>query len=211
MKKILKTLIRTSAVQNGISFFITAYIRLVYYTSRKHLDIDDLALPYIKGQLPAIFSFWHGSLLMMAMICPKDNKKHVIISTHHDGEIIARTMQRFGIDAIRGSSTRGGAKAAMQVIKALRIGEHVVITPDGPKGPRMKVQKGIISLARLTNVPVISLACHSSWHKLMPSWDNFMIVLPFGTLYYRVSPPLVSPTAKTLETYMVEQQMALNN
>ncbi|HEU5046598.1 MAG TPA: DUF374 domain-containing protein [Rickettsiales bacterium] len=172
------------------------------------MDIDELALPYLNGDLPAIFSFWHGSLLMMAMICPKANKTHAIISTHHDGEIIARTIQRFGIDVIRGSTTRGGAKAAAKAIRALRAGEHIVITPDGPKGPRMKVQTGVIDLARLANVPVICIACHSSRHRLMSSWDKFMVVFPFGAIYYRVSSPLANPTSATLEACMVEQLMA---
>jgi lysophospholipid acyltransferase (LPLAT)-like uncharacterized protein len=172
------------------------------------MDINPLATPYIKGIFPAIFVFWHGNLLMIAPICPKV-KTHVIISTHHDGEIITRSISRFGIQVIRGSSRHGGRGAALQAIKILRSGGHVAITPDGPRGPHMKVQQGIITLARLANVPVIPVTCSSSRHRLLASWDKFMLVFPFGALCYRVGAPIADPFKEGLETTLIEQMATL--
>lgn len=200
----LKRFLRSSPVQDFLSFLIAAYIWLVYYTSRKRMDVNPLAAPYLAGSSPAIFSFWHGSLLMIAPVCPKA-KTHVMISTHHDGEIIARTINRFGIQVIRGSSKRGGRSAAMNAIKVLKAGGHVAITPDGPRGPRLKIREGVITLARLADVPVIPVTCSSTRHRLLASWDRFMLVFPFGALCYRVGPPIASPSREMLETYMIEQ------
>lgn len=202
----LKRFLRSSPVQNFLSFLIAGYIRFVYYTSRRQMDFDPLAAPYVTGDLPAIFSFWHGNLLMIAPVCPKV-KTHVLISTHHDGDIIARTVDRFGIKAIRGSSRHGGREAAKQAIKVLKSGGRIAITPDGPKGPRLKIQEGVITLANAANVPIIPVACSSTRHKLLGSWDKFILVFPFGSLRYRVGAPMVSPSSETLEAYMLEQSL----
>jgi hypothetical protein len=121
---------------------------------------------------------------------------------HHDGEIIARCMGRFGIQAIRGSSRHGGRSAALQAVKILKAGGRIAITPDGPGGPRLKIQEGIITLARLADVPVIPVTCASTSHRLLASWDAFMLVFPFGTLRYRVGPPLANPSKEELESWM---------
>ncbi|MEK6815334.1 MAG: DUF374 domain-containing protein [Nitrospirota bacterium] len=105
----------------------------------------------------AILAFWHGQLLMMPHMClgrPLD----VMISSHRDGEMIARTMVHFGFGAVRGSSTRGGAVALKGAIRSIRAGRDVVVTPDGPKGPARVVQPGVIELARSTGAPIFPVA-----------------------------------------------------
>ena len=205
-KKILKRFLRSAPVQNMLSLLIAGYIRFVYFTSRKKMDFDPLAVPYVTGDMPAIFSFWHGNLLMIAPVCPKV-KTHVLISTHHDGDIIARTVKRFGIQAIRGSSRHGGRQAAVQAIRVLKDGGRIAITPDGPKGPRLKIQEGVITLANAASVPIIPVACSSTHHRLLGSWDKFILVFPFGSLHYRVGAPMVNPSSQTLEAFMLEQSL----
>jgi lysophospholipid acyltransferase (LPLAT)-like uncharacterized protein len=104
-----------------------------------------------------ILAFWHAQQLMIP-IGYRGTGSHVLISQHGDGEIIARIIARFGHEAVRGSSTRGGAGALRALIKLGRSGRDVVVTPDGPKGPRHVVKLGVIQLAKATGLPIVPLA-----------------------------------------------------
>jgi lysophospholipid acyltransferase (LPLAT)-like uncharacterized protein len=203
MKKLFKRLFKSAFFSWLIVFLAANYIRLAYYTSFRHMEVDESAKPYLRGELQAVFAFWHGRMLLMPMVCPPGHKMQVLISTHRDGEMIARTMHRFGFGTPRGSSTRGGVTAAMQAVKALQAGDNVAITPDGPKGPAMKVQPGLLSIASMANVPVVPVTYSSSLHKRMKTWDRFMIALPFGRVYYRIGAPMMNATAEALEAEMV--------
>jgi lysophospholipid acyltransferase (LPLAT)-like uncharacterized protein len=104
-----------------------------------------------------ILAFWHAQQLMIPLGY-RGKGSHVLISQHGDGEIIARIIARFGHDAVRGSSTRGGAGALRALIKLGRAGKDLVVTPDGPKGPRQVAKLGVIQLAKATGLPIVPLA-----------------------------------------------------
>lgn len=103
-----------------------------------------------------ILAFWHAQQLMIPFGY-RGPGSHVLISQHGDGEIIARIIARFGHEAVRGSSTRGGAGALRSLIKLGRSGKDVVVTPDGPKGPRQVAKLGVIQLAKVTGLPIVPL------------------------------------------------------
>lgn len=105
-----------------------------------------------------ILSFWHAQQLMVALEVERLGiKVNVLISQHQDGEIIARIISRFGHRAVRGSSTRGGALALRELIRLGRSGADLVITPDGPKGPRQVAKLGVVQLAKATGLPIVPL------------------------------------------------------
>lgn len=104
-----------------------------------------------------ILAFWHAQQLMMPLAIP-GLEAHVLISQHRDGELIRRIVARFGLEAVRGSSTRGGAEAFRQLIRLGRSGGNLVLTPDGPKGPRQVAKVGVVQLARATGLPIIPMA-----------------------------------------------------
>jgi len=104
-----------------------------------------------------ILAFWHAQQLMMPLAIP-GLEAHVLISQHRDGELIRRIVARFGLDAVRGSSTRGGAEAFRHLIRLGRSGGNLVLTPDGPKGPRQVAKVGVVQLARATGLPIIPMA-----------------------------------------------------
>lgn len=205
MKKLFKRLFKSTFFRWLLTLLAANYIRLVYYTSRVHREFDEAAKPYARGELHAVYAFWHGRLLMIPMLNPTNRKMQVLISTHRDGEMIARTMHRFDLGTVRGSTTRGGATAAMQAVKALQAGQNVAVTPDGPKGPLMKLQPGVLTIAQMAGVPVLPVTYSASRFKRMRTWDRFFIALPFGTLYYRVGAPMMDATAEQLENEMVRQ------
>jgi len=112
----------------------------------------------------AIFAFWHGRQLMMP-IAYRGRGAYVLISRHRDGEVIHRIVSRLGFRSVRGSSTRGGAAALHQLIKLGRDGADLVVTPDGPKGPRGVAQMGVVHLARATGLPIVPVTFSSSKKK----------------------------------------------
>jgi len=104
-----------------------------------------------------ILAFWHAQQLMIPFGY-RGTGSHVLISQHGDGEIIARIIARFGHQSVRGSSTRGGAKAMRELIRLGRSGVDLVVTPDGPKGPRQVAKLGVIQLAKATGLPIVPVA-----------------------------------------------------
>jgi len=104
-----------------------------------------------------ILAFWHAQQLMIPLGY-RGAGTHILISQHHDGELIARIVARFGHRAVRGSSTRGGVGALRALIRLGRSGTDLVVTPDGPKGPRQVAKRGVIELAKATGLPIVPLA-----------------------------------------------------
>jgi lysophospholipid acyltransferase (LPLAT)-like uncharacterized protein len=139
-----------------------------------------------------ILAFWHGRLLMMPYAY-RGRRMAIMISRHKDGELIARTMRRFGHAAIRGSTTRGGAEALRAVVRKLHSGWDVGITPDGPRGPRFQVQSGVIQAARLGGVPIVPVAFAARPARTFASWDRFMLPWPFARATFIYGRPLAVP------------------
>jgi lysophospholipid acyltransferase (LPLAT)-like uncharacterized protein len=149
-------------VENWLKFSLlppvaAAVIRAIGRTMRVETRGHD-ALDKIYGEgRNIILAFWHAQQLMIPLGY-RGAGSHVLISRHGDGEIIARIIARFGHQAVRGSSTRGGAGALRALIKLGRSGRDVVVTPDGPKGPRQVAKLGAIQLAKATGLPIVPLA-----------------------------------------------------
>ncbi|MBI2113818.1 MAG: lysophospholipid acyltransferase family protein [candidate division NC10 bacterium] len=139
-----------------------------------------------------IVAFWHGRLLMMPFVYP-GQPVAILISHHRDGEYITRIAERFGFTVVRGSTTRGGARAFKQLIHALRGGRNAVITPDGPKGPRQRAKSGVVELARLSGMPILPVAFGAWPRTILKSWDQFLVPCPFGRGVYVWGEPIYVP------------------
>ena len=136
-----------------------------------------------------------------------------MISHHRDGEFITRTAARFGVNAVRGSTSRGGAAALRAMLKVLKRGEFVGITPDGPRGPRMRAQMGAIVLAQMAGVPIMPATYAVSRRRVAGSWDRFIIALPFSRGVYLWGEPVSVPRdadADLLEAKRLELENELN-
>lgn len=153
-------------------------IKLLALTMKIEVLHEERVRPFWDKDERFILAFWHGRLLMMPF-CYHGKSINLLISQHKDGELIARAMKRFGFESIRGSSTRGGAMAMREMIRAIKESD-IAITPDGPKGPRYVVQDGVIALSRLSGVPVIPVTFGSSRKKVFGSWDSFNLPYPFS-------------------------------
>lgn len=126
-----------------------------------------------------IYASWHGRLLIPAYL-HRDEDIRVLVSTHQDGEYTARVIGKLGFGTVRGSSTRGGTSATLRLMDAAADSHDLAITPDGPRGPREKCQRGIIYLAKKTGLPLIPIGASHSRGVVLSSWDRFMIPLPFA-------------------------------
>ncbi len=126
-----------------------------------------------------IFAVWHSRLLLFCNLY-KDQDGTILISRSKDGEIAARIVKRLGHHVIRGSASRGGLKAALEMIRNLKEEEKPgLIIPDGPRGPRFKVKQGVITMAKETGYPIIPISYSGKKIKIFNSWDRFILPYPF--------------------------------
>lgn len=143
---------------------------------------------------PFVILFWHGRLALMPFAFKhfkhKDKKAYVMISRHKDGELIARNIKFFGINSIRGSSSKGSASVLKQAFKVIDQNDDILITPDGPRGPFRSIADGAVLIAQKKNVPVLLLNYEASAFWQFSSWDKMILPKPFSTLRYRISEPL---------------------
>lgn len=129
---------------------------------------------------PHLLAFWHARILMIPYI-NEGWGGSMLISEHRDGGFIADTMHLLGIDTSRGSSTRGGARAFLEMLRLARDGRSLGITPDGPKGPPEVVQMGTVQLAKKSGLPLRAVCYATKRHWRVNSWDRFYIPKPLTT------------------------------
>ena len=134
-----------------------------------------------------VLVLWHGQML----VCARAHRRPiaVMISEHRDGEIIAQVLRLLGHSAVRGSSSRGGARALLEAARVIEQGSDVAITPDGPRGPRHSFAPGALALAYRAGVPVVSLVAHADRVWRLGSWDGFEIPKPFSRVTVVYSEP----------------------
>ena len=169
-------------------YIIYFLIRLIFLTCKKTYSKTNLEKP------AHVVLFWHGRLAMMSFAYLHwwgKFKRHgkVIISDHKDGEIIARVIKFFGIGTIRGSSSKGGAKALINAFKEIKAGNDVIITPDGPRGPRHSVADGAVIIAQKQDVNIQILNYEASKFWQFKSWDKMILPKPFSTINFTLSEP----------------------
>lgn len=131
-----------------------------------------------RGEPAVILSLWHGQ--MLPILCAHRGEPcTVLVSEHRDGEIIARILAAFGFSAARGSSSRGGSRALLQLVQLVKAGHDIAITPDGPRGPRQQMAPGVLLIAQRTGSPIVPLVAHADSVWRLRSWDAFEIPKPF--------------------------------
>ncbi|MDC0073765.1 lysophospholipid acyltransferase family protein [Alphaproteobacteria bacterium] len=176
----IKKLVKSKFIKIILCYLTSQYIKFVYSTSKwTHLNFET-PNNLIKEKRPFIVAFWHGRLLMLTCVWKSENPLNLLISRHNDGELIALTVKHLGLKTIRGSTNKKGAEAIRIIIKKVRKGEWIGISPDGPHGPRMQSSEGIAQISRLTKTPIIPLTYSTTKMKVLNSWDRFIIPFPFA-------------------------------
>lgn len=174
--------------------------RLASATIQWHLE-DPTGLIQPQSRNTVIFAIWHNRQLLAPELYrhilgdPSAGRRRLasVASASRDGAIAARVLELFGAVAVRGSSSRRGAQALVELVSLARRGYDLAVTPDGPRGPRYEVKPGIIALAQHTGVPILPISYHLTRRLQLGSWDGFLIPLPFGHGHIRVGPVLHVP------------------
>jgi lysophospholipid acyltransferase (LPLAT)-like uncharacterized protein len=164
----------------AVCWGIHCYIRLIYRTNRWTVEGAESAHRRLAEGEALIGAFWHGRMLMIPMAWQRAAPVHILISAHRDGRIIAEAISYFGVGAIAGSTRRGGVAALRNILKKLKEGDCVAVTPDGPRGPAMVAGIGIVNAARLAQAPIVPLTYATSRRRILSTWDRFHVPLPFG-------------------------------
>ncbi len=161
-------------------------VRLLATTLRLRVSgVESLAPRWAAGEA-LIYAVWHGRILLVPWLHARlaatrgARPVTVLVSRSGDGEVVARYVSRFGLEAVRGSSSRGGGEAARALATRIRRGGDVAVVPDGPRGPREQLQPGLVALAALTGAPIVPLAIAARPRVRLRSWDEFTIPLPLA-------------------------------
>ena len=201
----LKKKLALKGIQGFIFFTgVTAKISWV----RKEI-IDEL----MEKSQPFIICAWHHDIYFSTWLL-KDFELTALISSSKDGEYINQILSGFGFGAVRGSSTRGGIGAMKQLVRCLKDGNAVAITPDGPQGPIHKVQEGIVALAKMTGVPIIPWRYEASSCWKLNSWDSHKIPKPITKIKSVFGQPLYVPksaSSSDFGKYCQQLEMLMND
>lgn len=168
-----------------------ALIEGIVLSSRVTVSGQEMVATLQKDNLPLIYIFWHRHILFVIHQF-KNSGARPLISLSSDGELVAAVAEEFGMKPIRGSSSKGGARAFLHMARCVQKEKAaVLITADGPKGPARKVKEGTVQLAVRTGAFIIPISWSGSRVKVLKkSWDRFMVPLPFGRIHFAFGQPL---------------------
>lgn len=166
----------------------TSLIRALASTWRYRVVGDEVYRALSEEHRPFIFAFWHGQILPLLWL-HRGQDVAVVISSHRDGEIVARIAERLGMRTIRGSSSRGAARALLGVVRELEGGGAVAMTPDGPRGPAQRFATGALVAAQRSGAPIIGIGVSARRGWRLRSWDRFLIPKPFAVVNVKYSAP----------------------
>lgn len=165
-----------------IPFLAYWYIRFCGATTRWTIVGEGPVRELRAEGVPIIFALWHNQIMMLPYYyihLLKGGKVVTLISLSRDGELISRVVRRLGFEIVRGSSSRRGGQAFMDLAGLVSEGYDVGITPDGPRGPRFEVQPGAPALASRTGARIVPIAYDVDRKKVLKTWDAFKLPLPF--------------------------------
>ena len=205
---VLRRLRQNAALQAVTAQAVGAYLAFALRTTRWTL-VGEAHLAAAIAGAPVIATFWHDRLPLIPALWPIMQRRgatgtpHVLISKHRDGRFIAAIVQRFGVRVVHGSSSKNNSardmadKGAVTSVRALlgilAAGEHILITPDGPRGPARRAAPGVAQIAALSGVPVLPMAAQTTRARRLPTWDRTILPLPFGRGVIAVGAPMAVP------------------
>jgi len=211
-KKILKKL------GPKLLFLFLIFIGL---TCRKRIIGENYIEELKKEGKNWIYLLWHNNIAIASWVLRKD---HLVImaSASEDGGLATEMLQNFGFETVRGSSSKGGLKAMLSIVKLIKSGRSAALTPDGPRGPKYELQKGTIVIAQKTGVPLVPIDIQATGQWVLnKSWDQHKLPKPFSTLIISIGKPIyvdshlksddLNQIQKRVETEMNQNVQRANN
>jgi lysophospholipid acyltransferase (LPLAT)-like uncharacterized protein len=194
IKRLVSRLRRHDAFARG-EIAVSAWLawlvlRLIRATTRLEIvGVEALEENWRSGRA-MVFAFWHGRSIMLPFLVHGRHDAYIMNSTHRDGEIITRALERFGIHSTRGSSSRGAVGGTLSLLRALKRGNSVALIPDGPRGPAGVAKGGAVELASAGAAPLYPLAFSARHAVRLRGWDRMMLPLPGTRVVCVVDEPL---------------------
>jgi len=179
--------------QHLVAWTVFLVERLVTSSLRCHWE-DNSGLANAPERQPVIYCLWHNRLALSMLVHRRQRRKlAALVSASKDGALLSAVLGKFGVEQVRGSSSRRGPQALLELTTRGEMGYDLAVTPDGPKGPRYVVQAGVISLAQITGLPIIAVGCKTHRKVCLQSWDRFQIPLPFSRCEMTLNEPMLVP------------------
>lgn len=212
--RFIKNISRNNALRGFACLLGSLYIRFVHASGNWRIENPEIPDKLVAEGKTFITCFWHGRLMMMSYAWPYEPSFNMLISSHADGQLIAKTIHRLGFETIEGSTKKGGSSALRAMVRTLQGGGYIGITPDGPRGPRMQASPGALALAKLAGVPILPLSYSAARWKMFSSWDRFVLPLPFTKGVFVWGTPIEisgDADAQSLEASRLQLEAALTH
>jgi len=209
----LKRLLKSDAGLWVAGVLAGLVVRAVSATTRWEWVADPESLALLRGKDQIIGAFWHNRLMLILVTWPKPKPMAMVMSEHGDSRLLGIAVRDYVTRPIWGSTRRNPMAALTGMLRALNDGMSVAITPDGPRGPRMRCRPGLVEAARRSGVPILPAAWSVTRRKVLRSWDRFIVAWPFGRGVVVLGPPIrVPPDADdaALEASRLAVEAALN-
>ncbi|MFK8040322.1 MAG: lysophospholipid acyltransferase family protein [Rickettsiaceae bacterium] len=190
IKKYFKNLLNNdkSILPNILLGILILYLKFVYFTSRWNYIFSDR---YSKGDFQnaqgTAIVFWHDVLAFASILLKLQPNTVALVSPHSDGKIINKVVTGFGCGTIEGSTNKNAMASVRQIIRILKSGTNLAITPDGPRGPAHQVNSNITQIVKKYNFKIIAVSFVSTRYFRLKSWDKMMIPLPFSCITVQFS------------------------
>ncbi|MCP4297253.1 MAG: lysophospholipid acyltransferase family protein [Proteobacteria bacterium] len=182
----------------ALFIFPKLYLLLIYsitLTCKKRWEGQENIKKLKEKNQNWIYTLWHNCIAISCWTL-RNQDLTLLVSNSKDGEMVSQAIRFMGNNTVRGSSSKGALKAILQLVKKLKKGVSIAITPDGPRGPRYKLQIGAISIANRSGVPLLPIHCQASRQWIVNSWDRHQIPKPFSTIVISVGEPYYLPENK---------------
>jgi hypothetical protein len=188
-----------TVLQRMLALLIVGSVRGIAATLRYRLD-DQSGYPERPLGGPVIFCVWHNRLALSLIayarygqVRSRSRGLAAMVSASRDGGLLSAILERFKVQPVRGSTSRRGRQALLELTSWAERGYDLAITPDGPRGPCYVVQDGVMSLAQVTGLPIVPFSYDLDWKIRPKSWDRFLIPLPFSRCEMRMGKPICVP------------------
>lgn len=210
--KLHKRILNQDWAQDTVTWLLAAYLKFVRATSRWDLRGWDRLESLAQEGKPALICFWHGRLIANIFLWPGSYDLYQLSTAHRDGKLAGKTYARFGVTPVWLNS-QSPMEATRKLVSLLKAGKICSITPDGPRGPRQRMQQGALDIARLSGAALIPVSSSGTHMKILGTWDKMQLPLPFGRGALMFGEPVDVPRkadAQELEAIRQSMEQTLN-
>jgi len=181
--------------------------RFLYFTTKKTFLNEEIWRKVVRKENYCVVATWHENVAIPAAVIENPGFT-ALVSQSFDGELATRTLAKFGVETVRGSSSRGGFKALGELLTELKKNRIIGITVDGPRGPRRKAKPGVAMISAQSDLPILPIAAVNTRSKRLSSWDRMPIPLPFSHTVVKFG-DLILPAESSARSSIIDKTREL--